>query len=397
MVVGAGQAGLAAGYFLQQAAVRFQLFDRACRVGDSWRHRYDSLVLFSPRSHCALPGLAMDGEPDRYPGKDETGDYLERYAKTYGLPIALDEGIARLEQRGNHFVGLTTRGRRVISRAVVVATGAFQQSVVPPLSASLAASVTQLRGDAYRNPRQLPDGRVLVVGGGASGRQIAFELARSHRVSLSVGGAVTITPQRVFGRDVIVWFDRLGFLRADKASAKGRFARTHQSFPGLHLRDSALRDRGVHIRPRTVGATSERWTFADGTHDAFDAVVWAAGYNDNADWVRVPGAVDTNGNYIEERGVSPIPGLYYVGRSWQTSRASALLCGVGTDAARIVARVTARLCERTMCTRTPVRDACRAPECRSACVPPHRGVTSAASRRAGMRANGERRRSRLRT
>src|SRR5688572_13953508 len=125
MVVGAGQAALSTAYFLQQASVRFQLFDRACRVGDSWRHRYDSLVLFSPRSYCALPGLAMEGDPHGYPGKDETADYLERYAKTYGLPIALQEGIARLEQRGDHFVGLTTRGRRVTSRAVVVATGAF--------------------------------------------------------------------------------------------------------------------------------------------------------------------------------------------------------------------------------------------------------------------------------
>lgn len=343
MVIGAGQAGLATGYFLQRARLRFQLFDRAGRVGDSWRHRYDSLVLFSPRAYNALPDMAMAGDPDGYPGKEEAADYLEHYAQACGLPVALPEGISRLERQGNHFVGLTTRGRRVVSRAVVVATGAFQCGVVPPYAASLPSGVKQLRGDEYRNWRQLPDGRVLVVGGGASGRQIALDLARSHRVSISLGGAVTITPQRVLGRDVMVWFDRLGFLRADKATAKGRFVRAHQSFPGRDLRDSALRRRGVCIQPRTIAATSDGCRFADGTRHEYDAVIWAAGYKDDADWLRVSGAVDMNGNYVEDRGLSPVPGLFYVGRSWQTSRASALLCGVGTDAAWIVAQVAAWL------------------------------------------------------
>lgn len=339
IVVGAGQAGLTTGYFLQHAGVRFRLFDAAARVGDSWRRRYDSLVLFSPRSHSALPGMVMQGDPDGYPARDEIADYLERYAGRFGLPVALREGVARLERRSDHFIGLTTRGRRVVARAVVVATGAFQRSVVPPWAASIAAGITQLRGDAYRNPEQLPAGRVLVVGGGGSGRQIALELAPSHQVSLSVGSRITITPQRVLGRDVMVWFDRLGLLRADKATARGRFVRTHESFPGPHLRNRTLRRRGVRIRPRTVAAATDGFAFADGRRAAFDAVIWAGGYEDDAGWLRVPGAVDRNGNHIEDRGVSPIPGLFYAGRSWQTSRASALLCGVGSDAVWIVARV----------------------------------------------------------
>jgi putative flavoprotein involved in K+ transport len=343
IVVGAGQAGLATGYFLQQAGVRFRLFDAAARTGDSWRHRCESLMLFSPRSYCALPGMVMQGDPDGYPHKDEIANYLEQYADRFGLPVVLREGIARLERRGDHFIGRTTRGRHVASRAVIVATGAFQRSMVPWWAASIAASVTQLRGDAHRNPQQLPAGRVLVVGGGGSGRQIALELARSHHVSLSVGGRLTITPQRVLGRDVMVWFDRLGFLRADKATAKGRFVRAHESFPGPHLRNSALRRCGVCIRPRTIGAAADALVFADDSRAAFDAVIWAGGYEDDAGWLRVPGTVDMTGHHIEDRGVSPIPGLFYVGRSWQTSRASALLCGVGTDAARIVAQVVSRL------------------------------------------------------
>jgi putative flavoprotein involved in K+ transport len=340
IVVGAGQAGLATGYLLQQANVRFLLFDGAARVGASWRGRYDSLVLFSPRSYNALPGMMMHGHPDGYPDKHEVADYLEQYARSFGLPVVLQERIAGLERRDDRFIGRTSQGREVASHAVVVATGAFQRSVVPRWATSVAAGITQLQADGYCNPQQLPPGRVLVVGGGGTGRQIALELARSHHVSLSIGGAITITPQRVFNRDVMVWFDRFGFLRADKATPKGRFARAHESFPGLHLRHRALQSCGVRICPRTTSATAEGFAFADGTRETFDTVIWAAGYEDDAGWVRITGAVDANGNHIEDRGLSPIPGLFYVGRSWQTSRASALLCGVGADASCIVAQVT---------------------------------------------------------
>ena len=343
IVVGAGQAGLATGYFLQQTGVRFGLFDHAGRIGDSWRRRYDSLLLFSPRALSSLPGVALEGDPDGYANKDEIADYLEHYAQAVSLPVFSGEGISRLEVQGGHFLGVTSRGRYVVSRAVVVATGPFGRGVIPSFEASVPAGVIQLRADAYRNPQQLPTGSVLVVGGGGTGRQIARELTGSHRVSLSSGRSVTITPQRMFGRDVMVWFDGFGFLRADKATAVGRFVRTHESFPGLHLRDAALRRRGVHLRPRTVGATSDRFAFKDGTADAFDAVIWAAGYQDNATWLSVPGTVHANGTYVEDRGASPVPGLFYVGRSWQTSRASALLCGVSTDAARIVRQLTAWL------------------------------------------------------
>jgi putative flavoprotein involved in K+ transport len=344
IVVGAGQAGLASGYFLQQAGVRFRLFDGSARVGDSWRRRYDSLVLFSPRWYSALPGLVMQGAPDGYPDKDEIANYLERYADRFGLPVALQERITRLEGRGDGFIGQTSRSRHVTARAVIVATGPFQRSVIPPWAVSITSGISQLGADAYRNPGQLRARRVLVVGGGGSGRQVALELARSHEVSLSVGRRIAITPQRVLGRDVMVWFDRFGVLRADKATARGRFARAHESFPGPHLRDSALRRCGVRLRPRTVGAAADGFVFADGSRAAFDAVIWAGGYEDDARWLRVPGAVDAIGQHVENRGVSPTAGLFYVGRSWQTSRASALLCGVGSDAARMVGNVMGWLC-----------------------------------------------------
>jgi putative flavoprotein involved in K+ transport len=340
LVVGAGQSGLAAGFFLAQTRLTFALFDAAPRVGDSWRRRYDSLVLFSPRARSALPGLALAGDPAGYPSKDELADYLEQYAAAANLPLATGEGIARLERDADLFSGTTANGRRVAARAVIAATGGFGRSIRPGFAPRLPAEVTQISADTYRNPAQVPPGRVLVVGGGGTGRQIARELSVSHRVSLSTGRSPMITPQRVLGRDVMAWFDALGFLRADKATPKGRFARAHDSFPGLHLRTSVLRRAGVEQRARTVGAETSRILFADGTAGEFDAVIWAAGFRDDASWLQVPGALDLAGNYVEDRGVSPIEGLFYVGRSWQNSRASALLCGVGDDARDIVARVT---------------------------------------------------------
>lgn len=343
LVVGAGQASLATGYFLRRQGLRFHLFDRAHRIGDSWRRRYDSLVLFSPRAYNSLPGLPLKGDLEGYPGKEEIAEYLERYAYSFGLPVSMGEGIVHLERREQHFVAYTSRGRHITSRAVVVATGAFQHSVIPPFASHLASSVLQVRADLYRNPGQLPDGRVLVVGGGATGRQIALDLARTHDVCLSVGRQVTITPQRLFGRDVMAWFDRLGLLRADKATVRGRFVRVNDSFPGLHLRSRALKRNGVRLRPRTVGATADECVFADRSSEMFEAVIWAIGYRDDSSWLHIPEAVDDARNYVEHRGVSPVPGLFHIGRSWQTSRASALLCGVGADAARVVDRVATSL------------------------------------------------------
>lgn len=341
LLVGAGQAGLVTGFHLQQTGLTFQLFDRVQRVGDSWRHRYDSLTLFSPRRYSALPGAPLGGDSRGYPGKDEIAYYLERYAHT--LPVNLGDGIARLEHVGPGFTAYTDTGRRIDARAVVVATGAFQQCVVPAFAGGLLPRVLQLTATSYRNPGMVPDGKVLVVGGGATGRQIARELAASHAVSLSVGHSPGIAPQRVLGRDIIEWVDALGFLRADKDTLKGRLARARESFPGSHLRSAALQRRGVRLKARTIDARDALCCFADGTAERFDAVIWALGYRDDSRWLAIPGAIAPNGNYAQERGITRVPGLFHVGRSWQTSRASALLTGVSADAAAIVRRAAESL------------------------------------------------------
>jgi len=176
LIIGAGQAGLALGYHLRQTGLRFRLVERQARIGEGWRRRYDSLVLFTPRAYSALPGLPVPGNAWGYPTKDEIADYLEQYAAHFALPVALGNGIRWLEQAEGGFQATMDGGGRVVARAVVIASGAFQAPAVPSLATRFAADVQQWTAETYRNPGQLQKGPVLVVGDGATGRQIALEL-----------------------------------------------------------------------------------------------------------------------------------------------------------------------------------------------------------------------------
>ncbi len=138
LVVGAGQAGLALGFHLRKTPFRFQIVDRNVRVGDSWRKRFDSLVLFTPRAYSALPGLAVPGDPNGYPTKDEMADYLEIYANRFDLPVVLGAGIRWLERVDGGFRAVTEAGEPIECRAVVLATGAFQRPAIPAISKGLS-------------------------------------------------------------------------------------------------------------------------------------------------------------------------------------------------------------------------------------------------------------------
>ena len=169
LVVGGGQAALALGYHLRHLPYRFQLLDRHARVGDSWRHRYDSLVLFTPRAYSALPGLAVPGDPDGYPTKDEMADYLEMYARHFELPTLLSTGIESLRWRSDRFEATTSDGRLFETRAVVLANGAFQTPQVPSLSRDLSPEIAQYSTESYRRPAQIPTATGVVVGDGPQG------------------------------------------------------------------------------------------------------------------------------------------------------------------------------------------------------------------------------------
>ncbi len=349
LVIGAGQAGLAIVHLLNESGVRFTVLEGRSRIGDSWRQRYDSLVLFSSRAFSALPDFPLNGDPAGYPDKNEIADYLERYARVTRLPIELNERVTALEQTDRGFTTRSASGRQIIATCVIVAAGPFQRAIVPVFARRLAIDVQQFDGTTYRNSLQLPPGRILVVGDGPTGRQISLELARTHQVWLSAGSFRLVVPQRFLGRDIIAWFQTTGALRDDKESLHGRFVQLFDPIPGWHLRRSALRRAGVKIVPRAINAVDQTITFTGGQSLDFDAVIWAIGYQDDSSWLRIPGAVDAKGNYVEQRGISPIPGLFHIGRSWQNNRASALLTGVGNDAREIAARAVEFVRAQTAC------------------------------------------------
>ena len=186
LVVGGGQAGLAVGYFLARRNRDFLILEAAHTPAAAWRERWDSLKLFTSARYDALPGLAFPGAPDRYPSRDEVAAYLTDYARHFDLPVALGSHVRAIRKTdGRYLVELDDRAYE--ADHVVVATGPFQVPLVPPISEGLDAEVIQFHSTAYRSPQALPDGPVLVVGGGNTGFQIAEDLAGSHEVHLSIG------------------------------------------------------------------------------------------------------------------------------------------------------------------------------------------------------------------
>jgi putative flavoprotein involved in K+ transport len=333
LIVGAGQAGLALGYHLQKQKppLRFQLVEGNERIGDSWRKRYDSLTLFTPRAYSALPGLALPGDPEGFAGKDEVADYLESYANHFKLPVITGTEIKSLERNNGGFLAITTTGAVIEARVVVLATGAFQKPAIPALASQLSEDVRQFTPESYKNAAQIPPGTVLVVGDGASGRDIARDLHATHNTLLATGHPRKLLPPYLLGKSTWWWLDKLGISRLSGESFLGRKVKKADAFPGRGNTLKQLQDLGVFVLPKLVSAEGNRVTFSNGKFYEVSTVIWATGYRDNSDWVAICEIKDELGNFIHRQGISPVPHFYFIGQPWQRSRGSALITGVGRD------------------------------------------------------------------
>ena len=337
LVIGAGQAGLAMGHELSQLGRRFTIVDAGHEIGQVWRSRWDSLRLFTSGRYDNLPGLPFPAAADAYPGKDDVADYLQTYAAKFRLPVRLDTTATSLSRSGGSYV-MGSGPETILARQVVLATGPFQAPFTPSVSAQFGTGVHQIHSVDYRRPDDLPPGRVLVVGAANSGCQIALELSATRRVDLSVGQRIPTIPQRPLGRDIWSWATALRLDRVTADSRLGQRLSRRDQIIGTGPRRLARR-HGVRLRPRVTGASGREVRFRDGGTFDYDTVVWATGFTADHSWIDIPGVTDAQGRVRQSRGLTPSPGLYTLGLSWQHTRGSALLGWVGHDAAFLARQI----------------------------------------------------------
>ncbi|QNK89133.1 NAD(P)-binding domain-containing protein [Sporosarcina sp. resist] len=335
VIVGAGQAGIAMGSYLKQEGLSFILLDSNVRIGDSWRQRYDSLELFTSRKYSSLPKLQMNGSSNGFPTKDEMADYLEHYATHFGLPVKLNTSVINMKKNRETFKVETNQGI-IEANQVVIASGAFQKPFVPPVILDKREKPFQIHSSSYFSPKQILKGSVLVVGGGNSGAQIAVELAQERNVTLAVSHPFKFLPLRFLGKSIFYWLELFGLLYAGVNTKKGSWFRK-QSDPifGYKLK-TLITERKVNVKPKVVRVEGNEVLFEDNSVHSFENIVWSTGFIPSYDWIRIDGVTSSNGKPVQERGISPIKGLYFIGLPWQYQRGSALICGVDRDAKHLI-------------------------------------------------------------
>src|SRR3954471_7702311 len=292
VVIGGGQAGLAVGYFLSKLGRPFVILDANPRVGDTWRGRWDTMRLFTPARRDGLPGMRFPAPKHSFPTREAMAEYLELYAATFELPVHSGVRVDALGQSDGHFL-VAAGERRYEAANVVIATGPFQRPHAPRFAGERDARITQLHSSAYRNPRELPDGDVLVVGAGNSGADIALELAADRRVLLSgdPGPQIPFDIEGPAGRVIFpilwqVWSHVLTFGSpiGRKALPKIRAGKE----PRIRVRENDLVAAGVEFVPRTAGVRNGQPVLDDGRVLDVAAVIWATGYRPALDWIDLP-------------------------------------------------------------------------------------------------------------
>ena len=340
IVIGAGQAGLAAGYELAARDLDFVIVTGESRIGDNWRRRWDSLRLFTPAAYSGLPGMPFPAPPAHLPDKDEVADYLERYAERFDLPIRLDTRVDALDWDGERYI-MRVGGSTIEAENVVVATGPFQRPYIPAVTSRMAAGIHQIHSSQYVGPFELPEGPALVVGAGNSGAQIALELARFRKVLLA-GRNTGHLPRRLLGRDLFDWLWPL-MTRFTLDTRVGRRLRRRMRGGDalIGIPERTLSTAGV---VRVGRLTDERGGLPVCGGEAVEprVIVWATGYRPDYRWINLP-LFDAEGYPRHRRGVAiDVPGLYFLGLRFQHRMSSSLLGGVGADAGFIAERVAER-------------------------------------------------------
>jgi putative flavoprotein involved in K+ transport len=346
IVIGGGQAGLATGYYLKQQGRDFVILDANERIGDAWRNRWDSLHLFTPARFDGLAGMPFPAQDYSLPTKNKMADYLEAYATHFQLPVRTGVKVDHLSREGERFV-VTAGERRFEADNVVVAMATFQQPKISTFAAELDPDIVQLHSSAYRNPSQLREGSVLIVGAGNSGAEIAMEVVCTHPTWLA-GRDVGHIPFRIESRLaplLIRPLFRVVFHRVlSMATPIGRKARPKflsGALPLIRVKPKDLTAAGVVRVPKVTGAQDGRPRLQDGRTLDVANVIWATGYTPGFSWIDLP--VFGEREPLHTRGVvTSQPGLYFIGLDFLYAVSSAMIHGVSRDAEYIVRHIASR-------------------------------------------------------
>ena len=347
VVIGAGQAGLSAGYYLRRAGRSFVILDANAEVGGSWLNRYDSLQLFTPRWAVRLPGWRFDNRDVRYPSRTQMIGFLQSYAERFDMPVRTGVRVDRVERDGERFV-LTGAGLRIEADNVIVASGANRDPRVPAFSRELDPSIVQMHSSAYRNPSQFRDGGVLVVGAGNSGADISLDAVEGHPTWLSGPdrGHIPVNIDTWIAQNVAFRLIRFSgvHLLTERTPLGRRYKAKHESKgdPLVRVKPKQLLAAGIERVPKTVGVRGGKPVLEDGRVLDVANVVWCTGYRHDFSWIDLP-IFGEDGELVHERGVATgQPGLYFVGIAFQYAAASDVIPGVGRDAKYVVERLLAR-------------------------------------------------------
>ena len=358
VVIGGGQAGLSVGYHLARRARPFVILDASQRIGDAWRKRRDSLRLFTSARYSGLAGFPFPAPAHSFPNKGQVADYLEAYAARFELPVRTGTRVDRLSRNADRFV-LAAGDRRFEADNVVVAMATHQVPWMPPFAHELDPDIAQLHSADYRNPSQLQEGGVLVVGAGNSGAEIALEVARRHPTWLA-GRESGHVPFRIEGAAARLIFLPLlvrvighRVLTVDTPiGRKMRPGPQSHAAPLVRVRPKDLAAAGIQRVPRVAGVRAGRPLLHD--HQALEVanVVWCTGFRPDFSWIDLP----VLGDYepLHHRGiVASEPGLYFVGLNFLYAISSGFLPGIGRDAEHIAKHIASREPSRHPAARVP--------------------------------------------
>lgn len=335
IVIGAGQAGLATGYYLQKSKQKYLILESNPSATGSWSNYYDSLRLFSPARYSSLPELPFPGDPNRYPLRDEVIQYLLHYAEHFQFPIQTNTLVTDVKKKSELFSVTTSEEKEYLCKSVIVATGSFHSPYIPDIPGMDSFNGTIIHSNNYKNPEPFKNQRLVVVGAGNSAVQIAVELAHIANVTIATRSPIKYVPQEFLGKDIHFWLRTFGLDQFPIGKWLLQSSDTGVLDTGKYLK--AIQENKPEHRSMFTKFISNGVIWSNGIDEKIDSIIFATGYKFNIPFLNSLNVLDSSGTLRHKNGISEnIKGLYFMGVSWQRTFSSATIRGVGNDAKYVV-------------------------------------------------------------